>query len=73
MHDPHHDDGADHVSEPHPEPRIEDCYDARPDPVLLTMGGVSSSLVLEAVMAIVCVGVDLAKKVRPELRSSVDA
>ena len=39
----------------------------------MTMGGVSSSLVPEAVVAIVCAGVGLAKKVRPELRSSVDA
>ena len=31
----------------------------------VTMGSGSSSLVPEAVMAIVCVGVDLAKNVRP--------
>ena len=35
MHDPHHDHGVGRVSEPHPEPRIADCYDARPDPVLV--------------------------------------
>lgn len=34
MHDPLHDHGADRVSEPNPESRVADCYDARPDPAL---------------------------------------